>query len=240
MNYKLLIKISWITAFAIAMGYLESAVVIYLRVIYYPEGFNFPLVPMESLLLVTEVFREVATLVMLLATGFIAGKDFTEKFAYFIYNFAIWDIFYYVFLKIFLDWPESLLTWDILFLIPTTWTGPVIGPIILSLLMVWLALIIIIAKGRGKKPALHKIEWSLLITGSVVVILAFIWDYSRYVLARHSFVELFKVSSAELQAIAYDYMPTDPFNWVAYIFGVLLIVSGILLYQRRIKLFPLR
>ena len=34
--------------YAVAMGYLEAAVVVYLRAIYYPEGFSFPLKPMDA------------------------------------------------------------------------------------------------------------------------------------------------------------------------------------------------
>ena len=87
-----------VTIFAIAMGLLESAVVIYLRDILYPGGFEFPLNPIRPDLLWTEVFRELATLVMLLGVGILAGRTLAERFAWFLYAFAVWDIFYYVFL----------------------------------------------------------------------------------------------------------------------------------------------
>ena len=35
----------WLTVFAIAMGFLETTVVVYLREILYPNGFSFPLAP---------------------------------------------------------------------------------------------------------------------------------------------------------------------------------------------------
>ena len=85
------------------MGFLESAVVVYLREILYPEGFAFPLSPIPVSLAVTELLREVATLIMLVTIGIIAAKRFSTGFAWFIYSFAIWDIFYYVFLKLLLD-----------------------------------------------------------------------------------------------------------------------------------------
>ena len=138
-----------ITAFAIAMGFLESAVVVYLREILYPEGFAFPLSPIPVSLALTELLREVATLIMLVGIGIIAAKRFSTGFAWFIYSFAIWDIFYYLFLKLLLDWPESLFTWDVLFLIPTTWTGPVLSPILVSLTMILLALVILVRADRG-------------------------------------------------------------------------------------------
>ena len=111
-------KIIWIVLLSIAMAYLESAVVIYLREIYYPEGFAFPLTPIKTTIAITEFWREVATLVMLLGIGILTGKASAQRLAFFLLSFAIWDIFYYVFLYLTLGWPSSLLTWDLLFLIP--------------------------------------------------------------------------------------------------------------------------
>ena len=111
----------WVAIFSIAMGYLESAVVIYIREIYYPEGFSFPLKVLDNHILVTELLREAATLIMLIGIGVVAGKTPIERFGLFIYSFGWWDIFYYIFLKALVGWPESLLTWDILFMVPTTW-----------------------------------------------------------------------------------------------------------------------
>ena len=84
----------WIFVFAAAMGFLESAVVVYIREIYYPEGFAFPLKEMSQTLAVTELFRELATMVMLVGMAALASKRFTVAVAWFIYAFAVWDIFY--------------------------------------------------------------------------------------------------------------------------------------------------
>jgi hypothetical protein len=65
--------IIWVSLFSIAMGMLESAVVVYLRELYYPEGFAFPLKMMSSTLILTEILREAATLIMLIAIGVLAG-----------------------------------------------------------------------------------------------------------------------------------------------------------------------
>lgn len=87
-----------ISVFAIAMAYMESAVVVYIREIMYPGGFDFPLSHIPAKLALTEVLRELATLVMLVSIGILAGRSFSTGFAWFMYSFAIWDIFYYVFL----------------------------------------------------------------------------------------------------------------------------------------------
>ncbi len=138
MKNNIIKTIIWITVFSIAMAYMESAIVVYLRALYYPEGFAFPLKIIGKDIIITEFFREIATVIMIIGAGIMAGRKNIEKFAFFIYSFAVWDIFYYVFLKVLLNWPASFLTDDILFLIPSPWVGPVIAPIINSLTMILL------------------------------------------------------------------------------------------------------
>ena len=94
---------------AAAMAFLESSVVVYLRVLYYPEGFSFPLKVINQDILVTEVFREAATIIILFTIGLIATKSLIARFAVFIYAFAIWDIFYYIYLICLIGWPISFL-----------------------------------------------------------------------------------------------------------------------------------
>ncbi len=145
--------------FAIAMGYLEAAVVVYLRELYYPEGFHikekvgFPFIkfgvveelkPFPQKIIFTEIGREAATIVMLITLSIIAGNSIVSYIAYFLLLFGIWDIFYYVFLKIILDWPESLSTTDVFFLIPTPWIGPVWLPVLLSVIIIAVGLIILL------------------------------------------------------------------------------------------------
>jgi hypothetical protein len=166
MNSQTKKTLLWISLFAIAMGFLETSVVVYLRELYYPEGFTFPLVIIPNKIAVVEFWREIATIIMLVGAGIIAGKTRLTRFAYFIIAFAIWDIFYYVFLYVLLQWPESLFTWDILFLVPVPWTGPVIAPCLVSLGMILFGLIIIYFTERQikihiKKNKLgHIIKWS--------------------------------------------------------------------------------
>ncbi len=129
-------KIISVIAFGIAFAFVESSVVVYLRALYYPEGFSFPLKAMPSPHVYVELSRELATIVMLLAVGWMTGKTRWTRFSYFMIAFGVWDIFYYIWLRVLLDWPASLLDWDILFLIPVPWIGPVIAPCLISLLMI--------------------------------------------------------------------------------------------------------
>jgi hypothetical protein len=89
--------IVWLTAFSIAMGFLESAVVIYIREMYYPAGFNFPLVDIKRNIVVVELWRELATIIMLAAIGYLTGRTKAQQFVFFLFSFGVWDIFYYVF-----------------------------------------------------------------------------------------------------------------------------------------------
>jgi len=162
----------WITILTAAMGMVESAVVVYLRELYYPEGFRFPVKLTSTTVAITEVIRELATMIMLLAIGNLAGKSKHERFAWFIYSFAIWDLSYYLFLYLIIGWPLSLSEWDILFLIPVIWVGPVWAPLLLSALMILLALCILYFSNQGKNAVLKMREWILLITGALIVIIA--------------------------------------------------------------------
>jgi hypothetical protein len=217
----------WVTIFSIAMAYLESAVVVYLRALTYPGGFTFPMQPIGRNIALTEIFREAATIVMLIGAGILAGKNFTERFAWFLYCFAIWDIFYYVFLKILINWPPSLLTWDILFLIPVTWVGPVISPVIVSLTMILLAGFIIYFNSKNLKVKIHWQIWTLLINGSLVLILSFTWDYSRFILSHYSFSQIWSMpDNHALYNLAQQYVPQS-FNWELFDIGELIILIAI-------------
>lgn len=225
----------YITLFAIAMGYMESAVVVYLRELYYPDGFNFPLKPIGQTIGITEILREAATLIMLITAGILTGRTKTEKFGFFIYCFAIWDIFYYIFLKLLLGWPESLMTWDILFLIPTTWVGPVIGPVINSLTMILLAILISHFTNLRIKTKISMKEWLLFITGSVVIIISYVEDYLDFMLDKFSFIELFETAKInQLTEYASNYQPVS-FSWWIFICGEIIFLVAIFLFLARNK-----
>lgn len=223
----------WLSLFSIAMGYLESSVVVYLREISYPAGFAFPLAPMQQSIGLTEFLREVATLVMLLSVGYLAGRNLMERFAWFIYCFAIWDIFYYVFLKLLLGWPESLLTWDILFLIPIAWTGPVIAPVISSLTMILLALnLLYFSVLKNRVVRINSLEWTFLIGGALVMILSFVWDYCGYVLRIDG--SLRGVFGIANNPFLFSYMPKT-FNWLLFVIAELILLTAIFMIWRRIS-----
>lgn len=169
--------LSWLVVYAVAMAYLESAVVVYLRAIYYPNGFEFPLVSMPGPMVAIEIGREAATVVMLLAVAMLLGRDAWERFFAFSIAFGVWDIFYYVFLWVFLRWPESLLTWDVLFLIPVPWLGPVLAPVIVSLALIASSVWLWRLKLQGHPLRFSRRLWSMAIAGGALVLLSFMIDF---------------------------------------------------------------
>ena len=93
---------------------------------------TFRSLPCRRTWLAIEIGREAATLIMLLGVAMLAGADRWERFLAFCLSFGVWDIFYYAWLWIFVRWPASLFTWDLLFLIPVPWIGPVLAPVLVS------------------------------------------------------------------------------------------------------------
>ncbi len=126
-----------VVLFAVAMAWMESAVVLYLRTLSAEFDPYAPFhVPLSAGILRAEMIREAATLVMLALVGWFAGHSRQSRLALFIVAFGTWDIFYYVFLVPLTGWPRSLLDWDILFLLPLPWWGPVLSPALIALLMI--------------------------------------------------------------------------------------------------------
>jgi len=164
--------------FAVGLAYIETAVVVYLREIFYVGGFIFPIAdqtadPQWLNLIPVEVGREAATLVVLLTSAWLIGSDFSSRLAYFLTVFAVWDIFYYVWLKVLLNWPVSIMDWDILFLIPALWASPVLAPVLISLAMLGMAVAILYRQGRAKPLRAGKADIAGFVIISVLIIAMF-------------------------------------------------------------------
>ena len=209
-----------VVGFSIAMAALESAVVVYLRALYYPNGFTVALKMIDQKILLVEIAREAATLFMLLGVGWLAGRNFKDRFAYFLLSFAVWDIFYYIWLKVFIGWPSSMLEWDILFLIPFTWLGPVLAPVICSLTMILLA-VVILQSNKSLTVGL----WSLLLAGSTVILFTFMKDYGNIIIANGFISDYAQImQNKDFLAIASTYIPQS-YSWEFFAVGEILILA---------------
>jgi len=225
-------KLLWIGIFAMAMAFVETMIVFYLRKLYYPDSNLFPLnISMPTQILIFEWIRETATIIMLLSVAILAGKKAKEKFAYFIYAFAIWDIFYYVWLKVTLDWPASLMTWDVLFLIPITWVSPVICPIIVSLTMILGTYLIL----NSPEKKFTKKHISLLVAGTIFIYTSFVLNYST-LFFKKAYILKFSEGMIEEKIInlAALYVPAH-FNWPIFIIGEAVVLLAFYLFYKSRK-----
>ena len=182
-----------------------------------------------------EWIREFATIVMLAAVGIIAGRNNLQRLLYFLYTFAVWDIFYYVALYLFLDWPSSLLTWDILFLIPVPWIGPVAAPVICSMTMIFMASALIPPIEKGKKVLIKPYQWVLIYSGALIILYTFLRDYLQMIFRSGLLTDSGNTDMKErLWSLMNSYTP-GRYSWAMFFSGELLILIAIALVIRQIN-----
>lgn len=190
--------------FSIAMAYLESAVVVYLRYLYYPMGFVFPIKMIPNQTLFIELGREAATIIMLLAIALLSSKLKRQRIFFFFFAFGVWDIFYYIWLKIFINWPQTLLADDLLFLIPVPWIAPVVAPILISVLFITISIMALKKIEKGKQVEISKTNAAIILVGVLLILISFMWNYQE---------RLISTSPVE-------------FFWMVFIIGLLLMIAG--------------
>jgi hypothetical protein len=150
---------------------------------------------------------------MLLAVGLLAGRTWRSRLGYAAVAFGIWDIFYYVFLKVICGWPHSLLDWDVLFLLPLPWWGPVLAPVLIALFMIaWGTLASQFE--RARPPALSDVGvWALNAGGVALALHVFMTDTLR-------------VADQGVDAIARA-LP-ERFNWLLFSLALALMSAPVL------------
>lgn len=152
-------------AFGIAFGFVEAAVVVYLRaatgILSGPQPMTLTnltgampetaqvLASMPEHLVKVERLREAATMVMLASVALLGARDGVARLAFFLWTFATWDMAYYLGLWLTIRWPSSLRESDVLFLIPQPWISQVWFPLLVSVLT--LAAVIAARKPTGSR-----------------------------------------------------------------------------------------
>ncbi len=195
------------------MAWVESASVFYIRALvdriepYQPN----PL-PLNDALGYVELWREGSTLVMIATLGMLAGRTWRHRVGYAALAFGTWDIFYYVFLRIMTGWPRTLLDWDILFLLPLPWWGPVLAPVSIALLMIlWGTL----ATQSRDDATDGRWAWAFAGVGIVLALGVFMIDAWR--------------ALPDGRAAVLQVLPTT-FNWPLFWMALLLMATPILNY----------
>jgi len=208
-------KVLAVAAYAIAMAYVESAAVLYLRTIY---GGVDPVAPRHTVFdplpdfVWIEIGREAATMVMLAAVAFLAAPTLSGRIGAFAVAMGVWDIFYYVFLWLFAGWPASPLAPDILFLIPLPWWGPVLTPALLAAVMAVGGAAAMARESGDGLPRPSGTVLVLVIGGATLCLVAFMLN--------------------ALQALGDGLLAAfetrgGPFPWPLYLAGVCLAVIGV-------------
>jgi hypothetical protein len=203
-----------VVVFAVAMAWFEAATVYYLRVLvdrvtpYQPN----PL-PLRGVLGEVELVREAATLVMLLTLGMLAGATWRARLGYTAIAFGVWDILYYVFLRLMSGWPQSLFDWDILFLLPLPWWGPVLAPVCIAVLMIVWGTQASLSAGDGVTTGRTRTVWSLSALGIVLALYVFMADALR-------------LAGSGEDAVR-NFLPVE-FNWPVFCAALALMATSLL------------
>ena len=212
----------WLSIYAISMAYLEAAVVVYLRFHYYPRLTQiFPLAPMQPKIYFIELGREAATIFMLLSVGVLSSKNLWQAFFDFLFVFGLWGIFYYFWLKVLINWPGQLFTWDVLFLIPVPWFAPWITPAIVAFVFV-VAGFFFSRKLEVYRPVRFKLSAFLFFVADSLIFVSYVFVPVEL---------LFTGGVPKLQ----EFEPTGNFPWLVYIAGLILLVFSAWHFNKKLE-----
>jgi hypothetical protein len=216
----------WVVVlFAVGMAWVEAACVYYLRLMVdRVDPYQANPLPMRGALAQVELVREAATLVMLLTIGALAGRTRRTRLGYTAIAFGVWDIFYYVFLKMICDWPRSLFDWDVLFLLPLPWWGPVLAPVCIALLMIVGGTLVSQRTVRSPAISVPSTLWRLNWLGVALALYVFMADSLRVV---HRGLDTTRAVLPEA------------FNWSVFVVALMLMAAPVAHLARRMRL-PVR
>jgi hypothetical protein len=172
-------RILALALFGIALGWFEAAVVVDLRAQYYPAGFSFPLAVIPARIVVVEMLREAASLLILASAAYLAAEGVFARLGAFFALFGVWDLVYYAALEMVLGWPRSLSDWDVLFLIPVPWAGPVWAPCAVSIVLLAAGVFLFATPGEIWNP--RALDWLVEILAGCLIVASFLWS-SRAIL----------------------------------------------------------
>lgn len=198
----------WVSVYAVAMAFLEAVVVAYIRALLDITG-QYETVSLGPYVTM-EMWREVATIVMLVAVGWLAGRSRLDRWAYGLFAFGLWDIFYYVWLKVLLGWPKTLLDWDVLFLIPLRWWGPVLAPVLIALLICVSAVLAVVRLERGRRLGITPARVATVLAGGLLALYVFTSDALHALLAGQ---------------VDWDTLRPGPFKWPVFLVALAMMAA---------------
>ncbi len=203
--------------FAVAFGWIEGCVVVYLREVYLTEavpgapGLQIPItaVALPAWTIKVELVRETCTMLVLGAVAWLASRRMAGRWGAFLIGFGVWDLIYYATLWIVLRWPEGLSTWDILFLIPVPWVAPVWTAVVAASGFVAAGTWLLYTDDRIRRW--RPIDGAAIVVGAAIIVGSFL---------------------VESRAAAEHYVP-ERFAWWIYWPGFLLALAALVRAERR-------
>jgi hypothetical protein len=141
---------------------------------------------------------------MLAAVALAVSSSVGRWAAAFVIAFGVWDIAFYLSLEVLLGWPASLFTWDILFLIPVPWAGPVLAPVLVSAAMFVVGTWQLRCEEQLEPIRIGARHWVGILGGAAVIVTSFAMDY-RNVMAGG--------------------MP-NPFHWGVFASGMMIAIAS--------------
>lgn len=175
------VRLGVLAVFAAAMGMLEAICVIYLRWAF-PASTHF--LPPPRVLQI-EALREACTIIMIVGAGWLGGFNAHTRLASFVLVFGVWDIVYYLGLW----WPgdsqSGLLDWDLLFLIPEHWYGPILAPVLISVYFVAACVFVHWKEEQGTPFVLSARNLMVQLVAAAVWYLSFVKDSET--ITKHGF-----------------------------------------------------
>ncbi len=200
----------WLTLFTITFGYCESALVYYLHDLFYPDGFSYPFLPFHTKMLIVDMVREIAATLVIVVVVCMAARGSWRRLALFMYVFGLWEIIYYAGLYLLEGWPKSLLSNDLIFLVPVPWSGPVLAPLLISVFLILSAAVIILAELRSGRFDPGWLPPTLTLLGWALMLYAFMVDFMK----------------------VYERQVPGPYRWDLFAVGMVLWIAAILLAIR--------
>ncbi len=202
------LRIINVIVFAIAMGILEAICVVYIRQIIFPPDGNITNTPISDFNFGLEALREAMTIIMLTTVSILSAYNIRTRLAMFFLAFGTWDILYYIGLRLFLNWPTTIMDWDTLFLIPVAWYSPVLVPVLISTYFIGGSIFIILHEGNGIKL---KFNYAVVLLQFAAFV---VWFYS------------FVMNSAAISENGYA---NAEYSWALFLLGLTLGIGSILL-----------
>ena len=182
------------------LAYTEASVVVYLREVLVParqQAFEasvvrepIPLLSYGQLqaaggsipsFLLLEMARELTPLAVLLAAAVGFRRRRGQAAGFFLLGFAVWDMLYYAALKLLMDWPASLTTWDVLFLIPVPWVAPVWAPLAVSATLLIAAMVLLKRPQRRITRAGRVVAGLVMLAGAALILASFFMRWTEAV-----------------------------------------------------------